>query len=273
MRHRLLAGVSVAWISLLFGVLCNAQSIQATQFVTPTPVDSDDLRAFPIDLVCDRREESLNSEGPSWMGITVGQSTFNDVEQLLSALSGEYVFINDDDYDTRFIIPNAIQRRPEIPFSVRFCLVGDKVQVLAVGYLFGLRPNLSDLIAKYGEPNAITWTDNPASRVVFWFEQGIAAEVTVLPNEPNYPPTFGRVDTEIYFPYQEVNGYENRWPYNQTRQFNQFLSWPYEGRDDYGPENPFDFESMIATITVEPSRTPTPTFAPLSATATLTPSS
>jgi hypothetical protein len=117
---------------------------------------------------------------------------------------------------------------------------------------------LSDLIVEFGEPDTITWTGNPATRVVFWFEQGFAGVVNILPNEIGYEPTFGRVITQIYFPYQEAEGYENRWPYNQTRPFNQFLAWPSQGYDEYGPENPFDFESMIATITAEPTRTVTP---------------
>jgi hypothetical protein len=35
-------------------------------------------------------------------------------------------------------------------------------------------------------------------------------------------------------------------------------------------QNPFDFDSMIAAITAEPSRTPTPTFGPPPPTATPT---
>jgi hypothetical protein len=210
------------------------------------------------------------------MGITIGQSTLADVEQLLSSLSDAYVFIDDDDYDTRFVIFDLSQREPDIPSAVLLCLLNNEVQVLATAYNYDLsvpRPNLSDLVAQLGEPDAITWTENPASRVAFWFEQGIAVEVTVIPNNPDNPrfePTFGRIVTEFYFPYQEVEGYEDRWPYNQTRKFNPFLSYPYEGMNDYGPENPFDFDSMIATLTAEPSRTPTPTFGPPPPTATPT---
>lgn len=211
------------------------------------------------------------------MGITIGESTLDDVEQLISTFGDEYVFIDDDNYNTRFVASNFIQDEPQFPSSVRLCLEGNVVQVLAVGYNNGLlaqRPNLSDFIVQFGVPDAITWTDNPASRVAFWFEQGIAAVATVIPNNPDYPhleSTFGRIEVEIYFPYQEIDGYEDRWPYNQTRQYNPFLSWPYTGRDDYGPENPFDFAAMIATITAEPSRTATPTFAPPSSTSTITP--
>ena len=196
------------------------------------------------------------------MGITIGQSTLADVEQLLSTLSDDYVFIDGDDYDTRFVILDLNQRDPDIPSSVRLCLEDDTVQALAIGYFSGLqtpRTNLSDLVAQFGKPDAITWTDNPASRIAFWFEQGLAADVTVLPNEPGYQPIFGRVEVEIYFPHQVIDGYENRWPYNQTRKFNIYLASPEDPSVDFGPENPFDFEAIVATITAEPSRTPTPT--------------
>jgi hypothetical protein len=275
MGHRLLTGVFTVWISLVFGILWNTQRIQTTQQFTPTPVNSDDLRVFPSDLVCDKQEATISGVGPTWSGITIGQSTLTDVENLLSTLSDEYVFIDDDDFNTRFVIW-GLGQAVDIPFAVRLCLKENKIQALSLTYDASVshsRPYLSDLVAQLGEPNAITWADNPASRVVFWFEEGFAAEVTVLPNEPSYQPIFGRVDSEIYFPYQEAEGYENRWPYNQTRPFNPFLAWPYQGYDEYGPENPFDFESMIATITAEPSRTPTPMFTPLPSmpTATVTP--
>lgn len=263
MRQRLLTVVCVMMIGLVLGVLWNAQVIHAAQSsTTPTPVDSDDLRVFPGDLVCDRREESLGNEGPSWMGITIGQSTLAEVEQVLSGFSDEYQFNDGDNYDTRFVLPNITHFPPGIPYAVRLCLAGDTIQALTVTYLFGSRPNLSDLMAQFGEPDAITWDNGPPGRVAFWFEQGFAAGISVLPDEPDYPPSFGRVGTEIYFPYQEVEGYEERWPYNQTRKFNEFLVHPEEA--DFGPENPFDFEEMIATITAQPSRTATPTLVPSS---------
>jgi hypothetical protein len=270
MGHRLLAAVFTVWISLLFGVLWNTQSIPTTQEFAPTPVSNDDLRVFPDDLVCNKREATLSDIGPTWSEITIGQSTLGDVERLLSTLNEEYAFIENDDFNFRFVILD-IGQAVDIPFAVRLCLEENKVEVLSLTYDASLsrpRPYISDLVAQLGEPDAITWTNNPASRVVFWFEKGIAAVVTVLPDVPGYHPIFGRVDTEIYFPYQEVEGYENRWPYNQTRPFNQFLAWPSQGYDEYGPENPFDFESMIATITAEPTRTATPQLPMRTATAT-----
>jgi hypothetical protein len=123
MGHRLLAGVFTVWISLVIGMLWNTQSIQTTQEFTPTPVDSDDLRVFPSSLVCDKRDTGLSDIGPTWSGITIGQSTLADVEQLLSTLSDDYVFIGEDTNNTRFVIFELSQREADIPSAAQFCLV------------------------------------------------------------------------------------------------------------------------------------------------------
>src|SRR5215211_3761475 len=163
MGHRLLTSVFTMWISLVFGVLWNTQRTQTIQEFTQTPVNSDDLRVFPSDLVCDKQEPRLLDIGPTWSGITIGQSTLADVEQLLSTLSDEYVFINDD-YNTLFLI-SGLGQAVDIPFGVRLCLKENKVQALSLTYDASVshsRPYLSDLMAQLGERNAITWADNPA---------------------------------------------------------------------------------------------------------------
>ncbi len=273
MRHRLLTGLFVFGFGLGWSAFWDAKNIHMTQAITQTPVSTDDLRVFPGDLVCGKREETLNEDGPSWVGIIVGKSSLADVRNLLSTFSNDYEFI-EDNYNTRFIDPKFLHET-EFPSSIRLCLQDETAEVIAVAYNSPLsvpRPNLNDLVAEFGLPDAVTWTENPASRIVFWFSQGFATVVTVIPNETdntNFQPTFGRITEEIYFPYQEIEGYEDRWPYNQTRKFNEFLMHPEEA--DFGPENPFDFEEMIAKITAEQSRTPTPTFAPISSIPTATP--
>jgi hypothetical protein len=214
--------------------------------------------------MCDRREKSVNNDGPSWMGITVGKSTLEDVKQLLSTFSDRYEFIEYDNFEVGFIDPDAPKGSSKIPY-VRVCLIENTVQVLLVSYPYPFGPNLylSDLIAKYGEPNATTWTDGPATRVIFWFQQGTAARISVVPNESGYVPTFELLDGLIFFPYQEMKNFENHWPYNQTRKFNPYVPSPEDPTVDFGPENPFDYKALIAAIPAEPSRTPTPTFSPI----------
>lgn len=266
MVRQFLRGICIIIISLVFDISQDTQNVQATQNFTPTPVDNDDLRVFPGDLVCNREGLPISDDEPTWMGITIGQSTLDDVKTLLTTFRYKYTFIDNDNYNIRFVIWDPFQVEQGEPTSIRLCLNKDIIQVMAVAYTFPLsipRPNLSDLITQFGSPDAITWTDNPATRVVFWFEHGFAAVVTVIPNEvsdPRFEPTFGRVVEEIYFPYQDIEGYEDRWPYNQTRKFNVYLPSPEDPSVDFGPENPFDFDAIIATITAQPSRTPTPTW-------------
>jgi hypothetical protein len=115
-----------------------------------------------------------------------------------------------------------------------------------------------------GEPDIVTWSSVENNRTAFWFEKGIAANVFVHRGDA---ASFGRIGSVIYFPPQSAEGYEGRWPFNLTR------TQPFVPSDPSIPseQNPFDFEAMIATITAEPSRTPTPTFDPQAVEATATP--
>lgn len=111
--------------------------------------------------------------------------------------------------------------------------------------------------------------DSPATRIVFWSEEGVAARVFVLNEEGSY----GRISTVIYFPPLSLNDFTESWLYVYTVS-GQSDEIPREELENlYGVENPFDFNVMIATITAQPTRTPIPTFTPratenLSATST-----
>ncbi len=128
-------------------------------------------------------------------------------------------------------------------------------------------PYFADYIVAHGEPDAITWTPSTYSRVAFWFQKGFAVEIlTNTIDRTN--PAWSRIISIFYFPYQETEGFEQRWPYNAT--------WPEwainRATGDVLPteQNPFNFDAMVATITAQPSRTPTPTLEPRS-TETATP--
>jgi hypothetical protein len=263
---RQFTALGIVCLGLIFGILYFPQNIQSALLPTLTPTLTDSelqdlrLRTFPVALFCDQREANLSDTGPTWLGITIGESTLADVEGQLAEFSDTYRYFEGID-STHYLLPNYNHATVEIPIGGNFCLYQDRVGVFSVTYLYLDHPNLFDFLALYGEPDAVTWSYNPdATRVVFWFEEGIAAEVVILPDDPDYDPVYGRITHLILFPYQEVEGYENRWPYNRTHNFNPYLA-PYEEglyvEDSiYGPENPFDFEALMATITPEPSVTP-----------------
>jgi hypothetical protein len=214
---------------------------------------------FPPSLFCDQIEGEPSAIGPTWLGITIGESTLTDLENLLAVLSNNYWI--GYEVDSVNILLDDRELAADSPGRVDFCLYGDRIYVLGFYYGHSVHPNLFDFLAEYGEPDAVTWSYNPdATRVVFWFEEGIAAEVVILPDDPDYDPVYGRITHLTLFPYQKVEGYENRWPYNRTHNFNLYLPSYEEGMyvEDsiYGPENPFNFEALMATITPVPLATP-----------------
>jgi hypothetical protein len=114
---------------------------------------------------------------------------------------------------------------------------------------------LDDLVAQYGIPDTVTWGPSNVSRTVFWFEEGVAAYVGIHATDRQ---AYGEIGYIIYLPYQSKAGFEERYPYRYTTKENLD-----EVAKIYDPplseaQNPFDFEAMIATITAQPSRTPTP---------------
>jgi len=266
MRVQLLLGMGLIFISLITGMISSyGNSVVAT--VSPIPTSTyivaypRDLVVFPGDLVCDEMELAEPQDGPNWLGIKIGNSTLADLTELVDVLSDTYIWSERDNFDDRFLIEdnNALYS------IIRYCTVDDVIQALKVSYnhsRLDQKSYLIELVEKFGIPDAVTWTSDPSGRIVIWFEDGIAATVLVLPDEEGYLPSFGMVTSLTFFPYQDVDGYEDRWPFNQTRPYNPYLVWPYNDHDEFGPESPFDFHAMIATMTAQPSRTPTLTPTP-----------
>jgi hypothetical protein len=96
----------------------------------------------------------------------------------------------------------------------------------------------------YYIPDAVTWTSSYNKRILFWFEYGIAVQAFAVADDS----TFGLIDSIIYFPYQEVEGYSTRWPYSETLKYDTTLpDAPYPTET-----NPFDFDVFWATITAQP---------------------
>lgn len=271
MRHKLLIGVLVLGFSFSMLSLSVAQETATPDSAASTPVDSDDLRVFPDDLLCDRLEASSDSYGASWMGITIGKSSYNDLETLIEGFDLSYLSIVENEFEGRFVIEGSSANldSSRTPFAISYCLENEIIQVLKISYSLNLKvkhPELSAFVNKLGKPDKITWTNNPNTRLVFWFSAGFAATIA-LPIDGEIGQT--RVFQEIYFPYQETDDYEDRWPYNQTRKLNPYLVSPEDARVDFGTENPFDFDTIELTVTAQPTQTPTTPY--MQPTATVTP--
>lgn len=231
-------------------ILLSSCSILSELGTSPNSETANDMNlySFPLDLYC---ESIVEGDGSNWDGITIGSSSLGNLADTLFLLSEEYEIFSEGN-EVRFsIFDRSAVRNTTIPTTVEACVVDEIVMALAIVHNLTDLPSLDDYIARYGEPDAVTWSEFETSRVVFWFEEGIVADVGVTDDG------FGVITLSVYMPYQSVMGFETRWPFNRTRS-----TPPLAGDVVYNPplpsdQNPFDFDAMIATITAEPSRTPT----------------
>lgn len=217
---------------------------------------------FPTHLHCP--DISSPYLGPRWKNFQIGVSTITELDTYLNNLNPNYNRSRIDSVNfVSYTLSLSIRKAEDlgIPSLVNVCFDPQSRIITAIspGNLVD-SPFLSDLLIRYGEPDAVTWDLSTETRLVFWFEDGVAATIRVDLTERFAP--YGTVLSMTYFPFQPIEGYENRWPYNRTVSGEQLED--LQRRATLTPsvpneENPFDFEAMIATITAEPSRTPSPT--------------
>jgi len=207
--------------------------------------------SFDPQLACPPSESV--GEGPTWEGIHIGKSSLNDLETVLRNLGDYNKSINSIQGESISLSFHAFNEGPVVILGVVYACVRSKdnvISALAVNWIFNYRlmPRIQDFVRVYGVPDAVTWTAEYDSRVVFWFEKGIAISVWAANMKSSM---FGRVRIVLYFPFMSSDNYKAVWPYNRT--------WP-EAPIPYGDpiivdQNPFDFKSIIATITAEPTLT------------------
>ena len=255
--HKRLIFCSMLIFSIFSGisiVMGQYETLQPTEELTPlVPSPTIELtppQYYPEYLMC---EEVEHREGSSWLDIEVGVSSLDDLMMTLDGL-GEYevLLIND-----AYIYLGRIEDEGEslevdpliAPSYVALCISDDSIITsLAILSRRGFQLDIYDLIATYGIPDAITYMARPLSRIAFWFDVGVATTVDVIQTEQ--APY--RVTAVYYFPFVDATSFESEYPYIFTRE--EALSSV--------EQNPFDFDAMIATITTEASRTPTPTITP-----------
>jgi hypothetical protein len=185
--------------------------------------------------------------------VTIGVSTVEELKRYADTIAN---------YDSTYQYADFIylartgllQDKSGIPPVIQACIDFDTQTVTALKLSFNTL-SIENLVAEYGIPDIVTWGNSNIDRTVFWFNEGIAASVVIL--EESNSSDYGEVSSIVYFSYQTNEEFEARWPYNRTNSEN-----PIGGDHIYDPapsekQNPFDFDAMIATVTAEPSRTPT----------------
>lgn len=239
----------------VLGLLASIGSaeVQATQS-TPTPTHSRSAyEIFPTGLVCD---DAPVGPGPSWRNIiTVGETTIAEIEATLE--EGSFFEINELEGMLQFRLRDTTGFQQ--PYTIRVCEVDGIVTVVDI-YMNEVEQTfyLPDIVYAHGIPDTVTYSTRPSTRILFWFELGMAAEIYIGSGASYY----SKVVRLTLFPFQRAEYFSTRWPYNVTidPEIGQYAA--ELSNAPYSEQNPFDFEVILATITAEPSRTPTPTFAP-----------
>jgi hypothetical protein len=223
--------------------------------ITPLPTVDDPL-PFPDSLYC---AYAPSGQGPSWNGITIGTSTVEDLKQLMFGLSDNYIIHVDEGVWTRieFLQDWTIESSEDnVPSYVGACTQDGIIVTLSINIIVGYEVSsfLDDWVLQLGPPDVVTWGSSSFDRTVMWFEEGIT--VSTFIGNPNY----GAIFSVIYYPFQSAENYKERWPFLYTRK----SAVPHHLGDNIPSmeQNPFDFDAIIATITAQPPRTPTPTFVP-----------
>jgi hypothetical protein len=237
-------------VALGFCCFALAQESTPTPLFTPFPTPIEDPFPFPNGLFCPDAEGGL---GPTWNGITIGESTFDELQALMMELSDNYILTDHGARGAAFHLPTQSEALANnIPVLISVCIQDSIITVLKILDAATQTPSffLDDWIAELGVPDAVTWDNTAHSRVVFWFEQGVSVSISIQ-ELYGFP---------VYFPYQSVEDYETRWPFNRTRR--SPLQYHEGGTPPPSEQNPFDFDSIVATITAESSRTPTATLTP-----------
>jgi hypothetical protein len=161
--------VSFVMLSAMLGLLAFEECVSKSDNFASTDVAF--LRLFPDGLVCSHAQLGEDK----WYGIAIGRSTLADFKKQFGEVEPEKMScLQDDDFYVVMCkngVITALKEGSELPY-------------------------LSDYVAIYGVPDAVTYSD-PFSRVVFWFERGIAANVYINKVNPTYYEVIGFV---VYFP-------------------------------------------------------------------------
>ena len=243
---------------LMFAVLLNVngQNDEGIEPITPTPIIFPPPISYQPLLICPYFREIKS--GYNWNGIIIGESTQQELEQLLNEL-GTYQIIYADEgtlsNSISYLREYLIGDTSSYPDSIDICLQDGIIVVMEINLSGNQELHIEDFVEAFGLPDVVTWSISVTERMVFWFEEGIAAEVFVYDSQNENDKSSGRFIRIFYFMPQNTIGYETRWPFVFTRQYPFNPSYP---DDRYITEqNPFDFDSMIATMTIIPIFTPT----------------
>jgi hypothetical protein len=248
MNYKLLKiGIVLLLVSAYISFYPHVQA-QTLPFIQPSPTRI--FPIFPSSLICLKATEG---QGPSWAGIEIGKTTLSEIKRTPLKINNREITeeITEMYDETHF----RWQLADGQVIYVDVCL-RDEVVTAAHFSLFSLQETwrMEDFVALYGLPDAVGYAE--LWRIAFWFEYGMALEIATISDDMlDFNKAIGV--GLVLFPIQDKAGYETRWPYLYTPKGIPFVSGL---SDEYFelPQNPFDFDAMVATITAESWRTRIP---------------
>lgn len=146
---------------------------------TPSNTEVEMPRRLRCELVPD---EAPSRGGIQWRGLRVGESTYEDVRNVLTEAGQVKYFWSIHAGNLTFYNEGG-------PFSdwqiVEVCFADGKLAAMSISGAAEFHKTLSMLILKYGRPDRVTWANGYGDRSLLWAEKGLLAEVTVvLVNKP-----------------------------------------------------------------------------------------
>jgi hypothetical protein len=126
-------------------------------------------RILPSELYC-HNVPLASEEGPTWNGLTIGKSTYQEVVQTLAPLTPA---IDRDAGDIEFLYPQSLL------YGVSACFRGDVLTALKITDDHQYERSLDEWVNQYGNPYFVTWSNDYYSRSVVWPEEGLLATVYV----------------------------------------------------------------------------------------------
>ena len=111
--------------------------------------------------------------GPTWYGITIGKSTY---QQFTNTLDSSSIWW--DEREGNLYVENREITSERNWAFLEACFIGSIVS--AINVIEGSFPlELEDFVAEYGPPDYVTWGNRYSERSLIWSEQGIFLVVGV----------------------------------------------------------------------------------------------
>lgn len=139
----------------------------------PTPISEKARPAMPFGLDCGYVTSSTK-RGPTWNDITIGVSTYKDVQAQLAPAEEE----GKTDRGVVLFLNHGEDREW---WFVEACFAEDKVSALNIYESRVLNLYLEEWRDLYGEPDSTTWADDYSARSVIWAEEGILVVIEEYP--------------------------------------------------------------------------------------------